>query len=463
MSNLKHTILSEHSFFELNKEDISNLHCRKFKTERNQDYYVFERSEIERESKSFYQLSANYFIGIDWLEKDKYSFQVEPKVNTKLTEHFSRLTEEEEVDKTVDVEQVFPENGIEDIRELDYLKMLLEVMAHPKVSKETKNLVKIYWNEPQISINQKQDRLTPFLVAQFLQILKTIVKKGLKKSYYKKQENLNNKVKGKILVGQHIRQNVLKNRFTQTYCEYQEFGVDSLENRFLKKVRSFCSAYVENNKALFRGNISALQNILSFTNPVFEQIGSEFDEFQLKQFKYNPFFKEYSEAFTIGQYILKKFAYNISKVAEKTVSTPPFWIDMPRLFELYFYTQLLNSNPLLNKDIHYQFSTYGNALDFLISDENNEMIIDTKYKLHYQWGEVHEDIRQVAGYARLKKVRSKLKIQDDKIIDCLIVYPDLSNGVELENISIDNIKVDWEPINAYHKVYKLGVKLPEIN
>lgn len=67
------------------------------------------------------------------------------------------------------------------------------------------------------------------------------------------------------------------------------------------------------------------------------------------------------------------------------------------------------------------------------------MIIDTKYKLHYKWGQIHEDIRQVSGYARLHKVRNKLNFHDDKIIDCLIVYPDMSSEFD-DDLSMINIK-----------------------
>lgn len=49
------------------------------------------------------------------------------------------------------------------------------------------------------------------------------------------------------------------------------------------------------------------------------------------------------------------------------------------------------------------------------------MVMDTKYKLHYKLGHIHEDIRQVSGYARLKKVREKLDINDDRNISCLII------------------------------------------
>ncbi len=131
---------------------------------------------------------------------------------------------------------------------------------------------------------------------------------------------------------------------------------------------------------------------------------------------------------------------------------------MPRLFELYIYSKMIEVNPDYKKDIHYQFSTYGNALDILVSRPDNQVIIDAKYKLHYQNGHLHEDIRQVAGYARLKKVREKLKVTDDKNIDCLIIYPDMENGIE--ELTLENIKNKKQPIQAYYKVYKLGVKLP---
>lgn len=134
---------------------------------------------------------------------------------------------------------------------------------------------------------------------------------------------------------------------------------------------------------------------------------------------------------------------------------------MPRLFELYAYSKMIEANPIDRKTIHYQFSTYGNALDILVSKEGSQMVIDAKYKLHYKDGHLHQDIRQVAGYARLNKVREKLKVSDDRNIDCLIIYPDLENGLDV--LSLENIKDKKTQIKAYHKVYKLGIKLPIIS
>src|SRR5690606_20386110 len=126
----------------------------------------------------------------------------------------------------------------------------------------------------------------------------------------------------------------------------------------------------------------------------------------------------------------------------------------------YVYSKMVKDNSDLVKEIHYQFATYGNALDILISHADFRMVIDAKYKLHYKAGHLHQDIRQVAGYARLNKVREKLKVEDDMNIDCLILFPDMDNGVE--NLDVQTIDRERQEIKAYYKVYKLGVRLPVI-
>ena len=412
--------------------------------------FIFEKNE------QGFELKADYCIGLDWLGNTGRYIYVEPKLNTKATKIFDKITDSEEEILKDDFENIST-----DFKELDYLKMLLQVTNIPESNAEIKNLVQIDWDAKPIEIEQKEDKLTPFLVVQYLQLVKTIVRKGLKKNYYKVQENLNNRVKGKILVGQHIKQNVFKNRLTKTFCEYQQFGEDHAENRFLKKVLQFASSYIENHKDLFGNKYIELQHTINYCRPTFELISNEVNDYELKHIKHNPFYKDYAIAIDLGKKILKRFAYNITQTTNDKIATPPFWIDMPRLFELYVYSKMIEANPMDKKTIDYQFSTYGNALDILVSKEGFQMVIDAKYKLHYLKGHLHEDIRQVAGYARLNKVRKELKVYDDRNIDCLIIYPDIENGVE--DLSLENIKSCKKEIQVYNKVFKLGVKLPMLH
>lgn len=409
--------------------------------------FFFEKREAE------YELKADYCIGIDWLGQTGKYLYVEPKINHALSQLFVQNTE----DDNLNFDNTTFENKY---YELDYLKMLLQVTSVSESNQEVKDLVQIDWDAPQISIEQKDDKLTPFLIIRFLQTLKSVVRKGLKKNYYKVQENLNNRVKGKILVGQNIKKNVFKNNLASTFCEYQVFGDDHLENRFLKKVLKFVISYVQNNRVLLSQNYDSIQQTINYCKPAFELVSDNVDEIELKHIKYNSFYKDYKDALQTGSYILKRFAYNITRTSDRKVKAPPFWIDMPRLFELYVFSKMIEDNPTSKKEIHYQFSTYGNALDILVSKSDSQMIIDAKYKLHYNNGHLHNDIRQVAGYARLNKVREKLNVTNDSNIDCLIIYPDMENGET--DLTLENIESKKQEIQVYHRVFKLGVKLPLI-
>ena len=68
---------------------------------------------------------------------------------------------------------------------------------------------------------------------------------------------------------------------------------------------------------------------------------------------------------------------------------------------------------------------------------------------------IHQDMRQVAGYSRLKKVYDYFsdKVNNNEIIDCLIIYPTLDKDKELK---ISEIK-------AYQSIYKMGICLPTKN
>jgi len=372
------------------------------------------------------KLNSNFYIGTDWLNKNEVAVYVAPKLN-------------------------------DDAQQTDYLKMLFSCLRHSDVANFTRNLYEIKFEEPFIEIEQKQDLLTPLLVVQFLQVLKTIVRKGLKKSYYKVERNLNAKIKGKVLVSQTLNQNIIKNKPTKTFCQYDEFGYNCIENRILKRTLIFVQKYL----ALFPDYSKLVSPVINYCLPVFHEVDENIDLKTLKGITHNSFYQEYKEALHISSLILKRFGYNIKEIDalnNTTVKVPPFWIDMPKLFELYVLGLL--KDKYFN---HIQFQiqgTYGQP-DFVLVSDNEKMIIDTKYKRKYQQEKYQaEDIRQLSGYARDTKVLSKLgykKVEEqDKIIDCLIIYPDQDASEKLN----ENLKANQ--INGFTKFYKMALKLPVI-
>lgn len=444
-------LASEHE--PCNKEEFKAYEAVKPRTFVNKrktevPYYKIHLSEKE------IHVEADYYIGVDWLISGKKYVHVLPKVNAR----FSRRLEAD-IAAEDDLQEIGSEAIPQDteFQELNFLGMLHEITGNDDILPYLENILYIDWDSPEIQIDQKDDLLTPFLIVQFLHQLKHIVRKGLRKSYYVVRKNLQNRIKGKILVSQTIKTNLIRNKRTHICCEYQEYGIDHIENRFLKKVLDFVIRFIADNPALFRGTEKNLFQTIGYCSAAFESVSDEVDEQELAYVKKNVFFREYNEAIRTGQYILKRFGYNISNASKVQISTPPFWINMPELFELYVYKFLLDKFP--RHHLKYHFSTYGNELDFLITAPGFEMVVDAKYKLHYQKGANQNDMRQVAGYARLNKVYREFGLQDNKLIDCLIIYPDVSNGVR--NLTgINDFTIDDYKVGTYRNIFKIGIQLP---
>lgn len=458
--------LKEHQVHSVDSEDedfsvIRDCEPRVLDTSNGRKVCAFRK----KYKKNVVELQADYYAGIDWIVPEKKFIHVEPKVNAKLIQLFEEKVDDEREERISD-EQIKNDLKSSVASEIDLFQMLLDIYDGTIPSAEIKPLIYIYCDDQSIPIEQVQDQLSPFLISQFLLTVKRIVQKGLKKGYYTVEDNLESKVRGRILVGQQLRKNVFKGNLTKTVCSYQEFGVNTVENRFLKHVLQFCSSYLANH-TVFR-DTDALRHLIQFSNPAFEMVGKFTNLRDLQKVKNNPFYKDYKQAILLGEQILKRFDFQISNAASEQKTTPPYWIDMPLLFELYVYRQLLKDNPTLKGKIFYQESTYGNILDFLVQgvrdEQNNEwkvkpLIIDAKYKLHYKSGHIHSDIRQVSGYARLKKIRERARVVGDEHIPCLIVYPTVKGGKSLNLEEVLDVNND-NTIKCYHEVYKVGIGVP---
>jgi 5-methylcytosine-specific restriction enzyme subunit McrC len=417
----------------------------------SKDKYCFQ---ISSPDPNTYGLQAGFYIGVDWLVENHTAIVVAPKLDTRR----ETVVQEENDNPDIELDDEPKEQPTaKEPVSVDYHAMLRLCLDTDYLYKEIDDLVHIDWMAKEVPIPQSQDWLSPLLIVKFLNVLKAIVRKGLKKSYYQTTKSLTGKIKGKILVGQNIKQNVLKNRLTQALCRYEEFGIDSLENRLLNKAFGFAHSYLDNNKNLFGNNKTHFAELVAFCRPAFESVGNKVKVSDIKNYKPNPFFKEYKEGIQLAKLILKRYAYTIANTAKKEITTPPYWIDMPKLFELYVYGFLKKKYPKA-KELTYHLTTYGNELDFLINSGNTQMVVDAKYKPVYLYGKNHNDIRQVAGYARLRKVYKELDRKDDQLIDCLIIYPSgfLAKGESIVEFDLQVMK----QIDDYVSVYKYGIKLP---
>lgn len=371
-----------------------------------------------------YRFETSYFVGVDWVVENEVPIYVKPKLD-------------------------------KEDNEVNYVKMLFDVLKEPENYNHLDQLCEINFEKPPINIEQKKDLLTPLLLIQYINILKKLVQKGLKKSYYSVTKNLNARVKGKILINETIKRNHFNKKMLYSYCQYSEFGINSAENKILKKAFEFTIAAMQNIKGV---ELSVLQGIVNYIQPAFQGVDSDVNIEELKKIKSNRLYKEYEQALKFAKYILKRYGYNISRAGSTTVSTPPFWIDMSKLFELYVYSKL-RERFTHHKEVTYHKTFNYLEPDFIINsvDGKYKLVVDAKYKPQYLDGKIStDDIRQISGYARLEKVYRFFEYDDQKVIDCLVIYSNqLSNRKDFKG---DNFKFEAE--NEYHRFFKIGIELP---
>jgi 5-methylcytosine-specific restriction enzyme subunit McrC len=373
-------------------------------------FEVFQNGEHQK-------VKTSYYIGVDWLSEGSHALQVEPKIDSGS-------------------------------KKTDFLGMLSSAMRHPDVAEHASKLYDIHFDKPPIEIEQKDDYLTPLLIIHYVGLLKKIVRKGLKKSYYKVEQNLNAKVKGKVLVAQTIKQNLVKNQPLKTYCSFDEFGVDGIENRILKKALLFGKRYIKTF------GLTLNSDDVNYVSPAFEKVSTDVQLRELKHGKTNAFYKEYEQGLKLARLILRRFGYNINSIEHsQKISTPPFWIDMSLLFELYVLGLLKDR---FGQKVDYHFTRKYNELDYLLNATGYQMVVDAKYKPKYKNTYGIDDIRQLSGYSRLDAVYESLNIKYTQSIDCLIIY--VNQDIGLKDLKEAEFKCD--PIGTFEGFFKVGVQLP---
>jgi len=355
-----------------------------------------------------------YYIGIDWLKENQHAIQVNPK-----------------------------------IKGIDYLQMFIHCFNCPDINSKLSKIYKISFYRKPIEIESTPFEITPLLIVHFLNIMKGLVKKGLKKDYIFVEENLSSKLKGKLLLNQNVKQNIIKGRSDQNYSRYQEYSIDCIENRILKRTLQFVRLYILKHYSKQKD----LASILNFCNSAFENVSIDVEIKGIWKIRINPLYKEYTEALSLAKMILQRFSYSLKEINNATDNKiPPFYIDMSLLFECYVLSKLKEK---YGKQIFYQVGgRYGNV-DFMKIDD--KMIIDTKYKLIYNQEQYEiENIRQLSAYARDKKILEKLSVDESTVVDCLIIYPNAKSDIDFINRELKE-----EEITQFSKFYKIGIRLPE--
>lgn len=384
--------------------------------------------------------TASYFIGAAWLVSDELAVVVTPKVP-----------------------------------DIDFVQMFLAVLE-VDTQKESNYFAQCYgiqFDEPQIGTHEELNQLTPLLVLHFISLLERLVKHGLKKDYLLHEENLKAKVKGRILFGKHLKTNVFQQRSDRMYCQYQEYTDDIPENRLLKKALLFSERILDRCDSLKRqSQYPDVQLRLNRLKASFSHISDDIEPYQVQKLSSNKLFKGYKEAIRVAKMILRRFDYSIREAGSEQQSTPPFWIDMARLYEMWVWGKLTAAYP---EQIEFQVQGHcKTAVDFIKKDE--KIILDAKYKPRYEDSNrgILDDIREISGYARDRRILKQLggdKEQNE--IKCVIVYPEPeklksdeddkeadSDCKVVKSFLQDTLLSQCSEIKWFRNFYKISVPLP---
>lgn len=398
-----------------NKERIEHLKNSSFSPKPNKEYLgAPNKLNIDKN----YQ--ASYFIGATWLSDD-IALVVKPKVDN-----------------------------------IDFIK-IFETALEIKDEKASEYFAKCYGvdvNAPFVKTNADFSMLTPLLILHYIHLLSRLVRKGLRKDYIARQENLKTKVKGRILLSKNLQKNIWQKRDDRVFCIYSEFCVNTLENRLLKK--ALVVAKQNLNKAKLSEYSIKINQLLSR----FLGVGDEIELNEIKHFRSHKIYKEYNDALRVAKMILRRFENVLNENSSDKKKIPPFWIDMSRLYEMYVYSRILE-----NSDINVKFQVSGHfisAVDFIATIGNEKWIMDAKYKPRYDGPNsgILADIREISGYARDTKILGELGVSENKEneVKCLIIHPE--RITKIDNDKIDFKWLDDKLSKNFRNFYKLAVALP---
>lgn len=434
---------------------------------RDSDRELFQKLDLKFEPTSYEGIPkylgisnewTSYYIGASWLTKDR-AIVVTPK----------SIKDDDDL-------------------ETDFIEIYIQALKFLPSAEYFSKFYAIDFEQPQIETDSLSEQLTPLLIIHFISCLQKITEHGLRKGYIIKEENLHSKVKGRIIIQKNLKKNIFTQRHDRIFCRFQEYTVDIPENRLLKKALKFSASYLDKLISLnYHEEIGQIKQKINSIATAFYQVSDSIEVYEIKTFRKNKLFYEYSEAIKVAKMILRFFDYSISKTGSCFTSVPPFWIDMSRLFEIYVYSKLQEA---YGQVIKFQVpGRLGSVADFIKTDE--KLIIDAKYKTKYQKtnSAILADIRELSGYSRDDRILrtmgvKKTVIQEtEPIIPCIIIYPEYQK-LEIDKIMDEEEKKEIEEYNktdssktivfdkpmlqlveghdipGFRKFYKLFVELP---
>ena len=332
----------------------------------------------------------------------------------------------------------------------------LEIL--PKISKQEDigrskaiflKMLKALPNSPYKHIDSAALKVQKFpllevFISMFLQEVESIVKKGIKRDYITKEENLRY-LKGKLKISDHIRHNFIhKERF---FVEYDEYLPDRVENRIIKTALLYLSKLSTNFK-----NLQKIRELLFIFDEIgsIQEIKSSFTKVKkTRDINYYQNALHWSRLFLLGQSPIPYSGDSISFA---------ILFDMNRLFEAYVGKWIKQTRDdfgfesvVLQERRKYLFNEKIFSLQPDIIVNGGEFIFDTKWKIVRNEQEISRaDLYQIFSYAaRYEQCRKAFLVYphvEDKVFRKKLTSNIGDRHVEFEVVyfNLENLDTNYD-------------------
>lgn len=346
--------------------------------------------------------------------------------------------------------------GIIQLKDGTYLEILPKIDKNTKLEDSRKvfenlifashNLTNEYkHNKISDSDTRKDNHIIEIFISVFCKDILELLKRGIKKSYIRKSENLNN-YKGKLNFSEHIKHNITsKNKF---FVEYSEFSLDIPENRILKSACLYLikQTEIEENKKVLRRLLIELDDVSPCTN-----LDKDLQEKQI-----NRLHEYYSRPLQYAEFFLRhdNFIPRRGRTA-----LPALLFPLNKMFEDYIENLFKQSNV----DYRVQYSRYNliftgekelfnTQMDYVITskDKSRKLILDAKWKEldinDEKLGVSQTDLYQLHNYASI--------IRDKEVgnVSIMLLYPQTLKFNQVKEWTyFDGIPIYIIPVNVLDK------------
>ena len=275
----------------------------------------------------------------------------------------------------------------------------------------------------------------PLLVIAFLRALNELCRRHLRRNYVRAIENMTGRVKGRIRIGEQVRQNLARTRLDCTVCEYGRLDDDCLENRILRAALEVSAVFLARHGAypLVHGWIAACRVSLARVSI------TPIQHFQFQGVRQTGSFRHYRQPIRFAWAVLRHLGISPERLSEQGeyLYVPPFALCTYELFERYAEVTLRKQ---YGEDVWagYNANNLGDGRyrvrpDFLVVSERE--IIDCKYKnLKAQLDDNERaDAYQIVSYSRHDGVLEKLfrSQERDRPSRLVLLYPKVTEDKQL--------------------------------